>query len=1278
MRFPTIILLLLSFTGLFAQSTHQFELNWEAPIATTYGNFEKNLPRFQAPFYVYNNGTNEITANYTFEGQNKINREDIVILNLQYQNVSSTFLGDLSVPEATNSAWEFQNRRAREVYYTTLSFPAFRQLNGQLQQLKSVSFNVNTNTSLNQIESIPPTATPSVLAQGQWFRFYVEKSGVYKISKSFLQSLGMNTSVDPRSIKIYGNGGSMLPLKNQDNHHFDLAENAILVVGEQDGSFDNSDYILFYAEGTDQWNSDYQTHLNIYSNRSYYYVTSTGSQLGKRVQPIAQINNPAQTQNYFTDYQYHETEQINIGRLGRRWFGETFNITNEREFKFQLPGLLPNEQAQLRAFAASTAFTNTSMAFTANGAAVGQLNFSALSVEGSSIASAGMLTQNINPSEELTIKATYNSNGVPGSNAYLDWIIIEAKRYLRNYQTQYAFKNNLSTVAGGIAYQFQQSSGLEYIWDVSDKLNARILPIENNDNFQLAMNSGYLHHLIATPSNDYFTPKRENNSRVANQDLKSSVFVFNNQPAKVDYLIITPTEFRAAAEDLAQFHRNRNQLQVRVVELPTIYQEFGSGKQDIAAIRNFIRYVYHNAASANERLRYVNLLGDASYDFKNRIPNNTNFVPILHSINSFTTGEVSFSTDDFFGMLDENEGLIDQYMGNFSLGGIDVAVGRMIAGSPNQAQELVQKVKDYYNEQSLGAWRNNYIIMADDSDRSSDTSLQMRQEQLANVINSNKPFLNVEKVFLDAYQQESSSGGQRYPKARTDIFNAFEKGALILNYLGHGGEDGLSSERVWIKEDGQNLSNRFRYPLFITITCEFSRFDNPFRTTAGEYTYWNPKGGAISMVTTVRSIGQFSAQNFNDRFSSYLLSYVGNTPTTDYTSIADALRRAKNASPDLASNIVTYLGDPAMFLAIANPQIAITHINDQPIGSNPPNLQALMPVKITGVVQDENQVTLTNFSGTLAASIYDKLQDRTTLVNDGIGAPMTFNALGETIFRGNATVSNGQFEFNFVVPRDIRIPLGNGRASFYAYKNGQTQDRTGIDTAIQVGGLFAAAAEDNIGPIAQLYMNDESFVNGGITNASPYLLAILEDENGINTASGIGHDIIAILDGDESNPFVLNDYYEADVDNYKKGKLRFPFRDLEPGLHTISFTAWDVYNNPVRAEIQFVVVGDNELSLTRVLNYPNPFTDYTEFWFSHNKPYEPLEVQVQVLTVTGKVVWTKNQIITNEGFLSREITWNGKDDFGDKIGKGVYVYRLKVRSTVSNTKAEKVEKLVIL
>ena len=497
---------------------------------------------------------------------------------------------------------------------------------------------------------------------------------------------------------------------------------------------------------------------------------------------------------------------------------------------------------------------------------------------------------------------------------------------------------------------------------------------------------------------------------------------------------------------------------------------------------------------------------------------------------------------------------------------------------------------------------------------------------------------------------------------------------MIVNYFGHGGEDGLAKEYIYTKNLANNLKNKNRYSCIVTITCQFTKFDNPQRITAGELTYWNKEGGAISLVTTTRSIALSLGVEFNKRLAENLFGYGVNVPETP----AEALRIAKNDISNNLRRVVFYIGDPAMHLAFPKKNVRLTTINDVPVNQSQEVLQALSKVKMGGQVVDENGNVLTNYNGVLSAKVFDKRVERQTLNNDNQGFVFNFTTLGEGIFNGQASVTNGNFEFEFVVPRDIQIPVGTGRVNFYAEKENVLDDQAGVDLSVQIGGLNENAPEDNRGPDIKLFMNDESFVSGGITNDSPILIAKLEDTNGINTASGIGHDMIAILDGDESNPIVVNDYYQAEVDDFTKGTTNYQLRDLEKGLHTLTFKAWDVYNNSATAEIQFIVAGDDELKITKVLNYPNPFVNYTEFWFNHNRPFEPLEVQVQVFTVTGKVVWTKNQIINTDGFLSRDIVWDGRDDFGDKIGKGVYVYKITVKSTLTNKQTEKFEKLVIL
>lgn len=1279
-----------------SQEQGTVSLKWTDKKEFSYGSYSYVVPQFNIENYQFDSYSKTLNFSLTLKLNNSVNENALQITNLVFEPISESQLGDIDVKRIPSTLkYTFKNYTARDLFYGKITVSPIIKEGNSFKKLLSFNYSLKQNAMRLQPNTNNVTAIQnSVLSSGNWYRFYVEKSGVYKITKSFLSSLGLQTDVDPRKIKIYGNGGRMLPLLNSTDYPMDLRENAIQFIGESDGVFDNQDYILFYAEGMDKWNNDYKSNLNIYADRSYYYVTAQGGD-GKRIADMTQPTaNPTTTITTFDDYQFHEIDDVNLEKLGRIWFGENFSVDNEQQFDFQFPNLVSSSPISIETHVAAVTSVANSFKIEANSQLVGNItitppnNSDALSFEKTLVAPVNV------SSADVTVKITYDNNGVPNSKGYLDYIKIKAKRNLQAYGKQFPFQYDLA--AGALnqvgEYQLSNASSISQVWDVTDIFNVVKAENPNLSSFSFKTTLGEIRKYVAIDNADFYSPSKESKTKVDNQNLKGTVF--NNASGQfqdIDYLIITPKFLNAQAEKLASFHRNYSNLNVKVINLESIYPEFSSGKQDIGAIRNFVKYVYTNASSPSNRVKYLNIFGDASYDFKDRIANNTNIVPIYQALNSYTGSEASFASDDFFGMMDADEGRLDfgsspindsSYF-TFDIGGIDIAVGRMIVSTPEQADEMVNKVIEYHDLKSYGSWRNNYVAIADDPANDgvhfADNQLQYYQNRLADRVSTEKPFINVEKILLDSFQQQTSAGGKRYPKAREAIFSAFEKGALVFNYLGHGGEDGLSEERIWEKSDGQNLSNRYKYPLFITITCEFSRFDNPYRPTAGEYTYWNPKGGAISMITTIRSIGQGPAQDFNDKLAQYLFSYGSNS----YTSIAEALREAKNVNPSTATNVVFYLGDPALMLAIPKPQVVLTKVNGAPITGPIDDFQSLDHITLTGEVHDENNNPLPTYNGELAVTVFDKNIQTATLRNDDYdayltGPTMPFSALGEAIFRGNALVTNGNFEFDFYVPRDIRIPVGNGRISFYAKRSQTLFDKTGYNTTIKVGGINTLAGPDTTGPTVKLYMNDETFVNGGITNASPFFLAILNDDHGINTASGIGHDIVGILDGDETKPYIMNDYYETKPNDFRNGKVYFPFRNLAIGLHTITFKAWDVYNNPVTAEIQFVVVGDESITLSHVLNYPNPFVSYTEFWFSHNRPFEPLEVQVQVMTITGKIVWTKNQTVTTDGFLSREITWDGKDDFGDRIGKGVYVYKLTVKSTLSNKKAEKIEKLVIL
>ena len=1200
----------------------------------------------------------------------------VSIEKINYVTVNTSEVGSLDINSVpTKIDFKLNNSLSKKNRTLYLEFnPFFRQDN---VLNKVLSFSIQYNKKRSQDNQKLSTISNSVLSQGSWYKFQVGNSGVYKLSKSFLNDMGVNTNnIDPRTIKIFGNGGGMLPLMNSSEFPYDPIENAIKFIGEEDGVFNNDDYIIFYAKGQDTYNEESNTNLNSFTNETFYLLNVSAG-LGRRVVDIVE---PDIDENYiideYQDYKFHEVDNYNIAKIGRRWFGERFDFESIKNFEFEFDNLITSKPIDLKVYTAAVSEIPTSMSLQVNNIDIDNFNYQ--SINDPILASEDYFNNQISVSNSLiNVTLDYNNNGNPSSYAYLDYISIEATCGLSFNGSQLIFYNNEVENLNGVGkYVISNSNSLDEVWNVTDISNITFK--ENSSlesNFYIKSSLGFTSKYIAFSKSDLLLPVANSSVVLANQNLKNNVFVSNNNDLEnVDYLIVTSEEMLSQANRLADINRNVNNINVKVVDLKTIYNEFNSSNPDISAIRNFVKYVYDNSEG---NLKYLCLFGDASYDYKDRIANNTNIVPSWHSLSSFSLSS-SFISDDFFGMMDFNEGTMS------SSDKLDIAVGRILADTPQRAKDLVDKIESYYSEESFGSWRNNTIVIADDVDESWEDIIQSTSDSLATIIEINKPSINIKKIYADAYVQESTSGGERYPEVNNAIVEGIEVGALVVNYFGHGGEDGIARERIFDKIDATELLNKNKLNCFVSVTCEFTKFDNPNRETAGEFLYWNKNGGAVGLITTTRQIFVSVGVDFNITLQQYLFNLNSNTTY----SMAEALRLTKN-DPEISNiiqrRLVFFIGDPAMKLAFPDPNIKITSVNDIPVNDLNEPLKALSLVNIKGQVEGIGGEVLNNYNGELTSTVFDKNISRSTLANDNIyqnNEPiiLDFTTLGETIFKGKASISNGLFEFNFVVPRDIGMAVDNGKFSLYAENANQDVDNSGNEMSILIGGINENAENDNTGPDINLYMNDESFIDGGITNENPFLIVKLFDENGINTSSGIGHDITAVLDGDNSNTFQLNDYYEAALDDYQNGSIKYPLRDLEPGLHTINFKAWDVFNNSSSGEIQFLVNDQNDnLVISNVLNYPNPFVNYTEFWFNHNSS-DVLDVLIQIFTVSGKLVKTISQQtnLSGSSSLSRDLIWDGRDEYGDRLAKGVYVYKLKVRSLQTNKKTQKIQKLVIL
>ena len=498
-----------------------------------------------------------------------------------------------------------------------------------------------------------------------------------------------------------------------------------------------------------------------------------------------------------------------------------------------------------------------------------------------------------------------------------------------------------------------------------------------------------------------------------------------------------------------------------------------------------------------------------------------------------------------------------------------------------------------------------------------------------------------------------------------------EKGALVFAYYGHGGGNGWAHERILEISDINGWKNKFNQPLMITLTCSFGWYDRPAISPA-ELTFLNHNGGVCAIITTSRVT--WAGSDYGTKQLYYEMADKSNNRYKTIGEIhKDAINNAKGTSSN--TNMIYLMGDPAMKINIPNHSVK----TDEILGDNMQKLdtlKSLTKVTVRGRVTDEAGNTLTGFNGNVYPSIFDKSVKQKTLGQDTKSPVVEFEQQKSVVFKGNATVSNGKFEFSFFVPKDINFEYGKGKISYYA--TSENDDAGDFYNNFIIGGMSNKTVSDKKGPEIEVFLNDDKFVPGGITNPNPVLFLKLKDEYGINTTgNGIGHDLVAILDNENEKQMILNDFYLANQDSYNSGTVRYQLNNLSPGTHTVKVRAWDIFNNSSEASLDFVVKSDEKLKLAHVLNYPNPFTTKTSFFFEHNQPVETFDILIHIFTVSGKLVKTIRDTQFLEGNRSNPIEWDGRDDYGDRIGKGVYLYRLKVRNAQGET-VEKIEKIAIL
>ena len=1174
-----------------------------------------------------------------FQGEESEIGDDFTVLRPEWRVVRGTNTGD---------------------YYAQVRLPAFRKSGGQLQRLTSWDAIIASSPALhNRIQRDWPEH--SALSQGSWIKFATNKEGVHRIEYSDLIASGIDPdTVDFAGIQLYGGGGRQLPFENDVERPLDLPLLPIKTLGEGDGEFDQGDVIFFHASGVNDWSYDedderWNHNLHSWSDTAFYYMRLDGEPNleGSRLETTEIEGASTESHDSHWARRFYEVETVNLAKSGREFYNEHFTFLGSQIFSFYFD--LPN-------LVGDSGYVESRIA----GRTLGSTSDYTMSCAGESYTTSDIsLTESsllIAQKRVLQIKAPLDGDGVtvemsfnPGNEeaqGWIDYVRVQAEQELKFYGGQFHFNGTHFTDPNNIAkYTLDDASDVDEVWDVTEHIAPRKCEISiDGEELEFKALADTTRRFVAFRNSAAHGV--EARGRVENSDLHSL--------KDIDLVIMTSPVLDSAAYRLATLHSNEGMM-VAVVNQREVWNSFSSGSPDPTALKMLMMMLRDKAESSEDEPKHLLLMGDGSYLNRNLNPDGVDLLT-FQSANSESTVS-SYVTDDYFGLLEDG-------FGEAPGDKLSIGVGRIPAPDLGDALAMVSKIETYLGapvdsagvsscsgddaSSTFGDWRNKILFVTDDQDGNhNDGWRHMSDSEVhSNHVNEEYNEYDIIKIYPDAYVQEATPGGERYDEAEAEIQRKVEEGALIVDYIGHGGARGWAHERILNTTTIREWTNMNRLPVFMTATCELARYDDPEEESAGEMLIFNPNGGAVGTLTTTRTVFSGGNQELNTAFFQTVLDE--DEGTGQMRCLGDICKDTKNSN-EVTSTVnmrnFSLLGDPAMMLAYPSEKIYITEIPD--------TIKSLDLVTISGYVGSENGDTLSDFNGKIYPKVFDKSSQLSTLDNDEIAGAFSYSMFRNVIHKGLASVVNGVFSFQFVVPRDIDYTYGNGRISCYAV-SGEI-DAHGASEDFIIGGTSNDVEIDDLGPEVDLYMNDTLFVSGGITSDDPWLYARVFDESGINTVgNGIGHDLKAVLDGEYDNPYILNSYFAADLDTYKSGTVRFPFRDLEDGPHLLELKVWDVQNNSATATTEFIVVNSLEVALDAVIAYPNPAVDQTTFRFSHNQECNAVEARVDIYDSEGRFVKSYVSDLHAHGSRTDLFQWDLTNDGGAKVDRGIYLFNIEL------------------
>ncbi len=1111
----------------------------------------------------------------------------------------------------------------------------------------------------------------SVLASGNWFRIPVTEEGIYRIDAAYLSAAGIAvSSLDPRTIRIYGNGGEELPENVTAARPVDLVENAIYVEGEADGQFGTSDYVLFYGRSPRGWKYDgsaktWRHFINRYTETNYYWLTFGGAS-GKRMADVPSSTAPASlVVEKFTDGVFVEEEKVNKLSSGKDWYGQSISGPSGSFTHVNiLPGLVPNDIIRYRYTLVAHDETTPRFTVTDGSTTLGIHTLPSSSMAYYLYSTAGTFeatgTSNVNANTSQ-FHVAYTS-GSAASEAWIDWVEILYPRMLWGVNNSLRFR---TPDADGIAeYRLQQFTSRPMIFQVTDPANVRLVSgVTGSYAFRDTLVAGRVSDYWATAVGAWKTPSAA--QKISNQDLRG-------YSAGADFIILTSSEFRSPADRLGAFREKPENggLKTLIVDVAAIYNEFGGGLPDITAIRDYLKYAYD---TWSPRPTFVLMFGGASFDYKGILGAKSSYVPTWqspesrHDINSYCS-------DDFFA--------------KFNLGNApSLVLGRISSRTVAEANIVVDKIIRYQQESVNDAWKMRMLYIGDDSWTTEGGDFQDGTLHSDDAETLSLPFFTPEefekrKIHIAEYPTAFTAQGRRKPGAAQEIIDLVNQGILVLNYSGHGNPNVWAHERIFeVTTSIPPMTNRNRLALFILATCNFSQFDDPRSYTGAELLMNKSDGGAMGVISASRKVYASSNAKLNQGTYRRLFSRDAyNRVVVERPATALFMYKATGGNDDNDQKFF-FMGDPTVRLAYPQGYAVIDSINGERVDSvggvprqTPITLKALSRVTVSGTVRDANNTTDAGFNGVLQLRVNDVTRQQ-LIVNFYPGRNWSYTSTGGTIYRGDNSITQGKFRATFVVPKDISYADTTGRGRVVGYFSNGAADGAGFTGLLRIGGTDSTAANDGEGPRMRIYLGTRGFRPGDVVTEKPTLLVDLQDSSGVNTSTaGIGHRIEAWINSSIQSKD-LTEFYTSTRDDFREGSVQYQLANLPAGRNTIRVRAWDSYNNSSVEETYFDVASSDRLSVSNVFNYPNPFSGETLFTFRQNLS-APLDVEVKVYTLAGRLIQSIQTIANGEPMV--RVPWDGRDRDGDLPANGVYLYKLIVRTTDGRFASEALGKLTVL